>query len=162
MIVVVADTSPIHYLIQIQAIDVLARLFEQVVIPKSVEEELLNLSAPHEVRQWMLHPPAYATVKSALRVLPLNLDPGETEAIALAKELDAFAVLLDDGEARQVAKREGLQVTGTIGLLEKAAAAGLVDLPSVFARLKATTYYASPELLEAALARDLARKREKP
>ena len=162
MIVVVADTSPLHYLIQVQAIGVLPHFFDEVVIPKSVERELLNPSTPHEVREWMLHPPGWATIKSAVRILPLNLDPGETEAIALAKELAAFAVLLDDGEARQAAKRGGLQVTGTIGILENAAAAGLVDLPSVFGRLKATTYYVSPELLEAALARDLARKQEKP
>ena len=41
MIVVVADTSPINYLIQIGAIDLLAHFFEQIVIPKAVQKELL-------------------------------------------------------------------------------------------------------------------------
>jgi predicted nucleic acid-binding protein len=44
--------------------------------------------------------PDWAIIKKAVQLPELNPDPGETEAIALAKELDAFAVPLDDGEAR--------------------------------------------------------------
>ncbi|MDB6037805.1 MAG: hypothetical protein JWM99_1646 [Verrucomicrobiales bacterium] len=159
MIVVVADTSPINYLLQIGAIDLLAHFFEQIVIPKAVQKELLNAASPEVVRQWVTHLPGWATVRSALHVVPLNLDPGETEAIALAKEMGAFAVLLDDGEARRAAKKQGLQVTGTIGILERAAAANLLDLSIAFEKLRATTYYASPELLQAALDRNATRKR---
>ena len=136
----------------------LAHFFEQIVIPRSVQRELLNAASPEAVRQWISHPPTWVSVRSALHILPLNLDPGETEAIAIAKEIGAFAVLLDDGEARRTAKKEGLQVTGTIGILERAAAANLLNLPSVFEKLRATTYYASPDLLQAALDRDAARK----
>ncbi len=159
MIVVVAETSPINYLIQIGAIEILPSIFDQIVIPKAVEQELLHPATPAMVRQWMERLPQWAQVRSALRVLPLNLGPGETEAIALAKEIGAFVILLDDGEARQVAKQAGLKVTGTIGLLERASSAGLVDLPTVFANLRRTTYFASAELLQAALERDLVRKK---
>lgn len=159
MIIVVADTSPINYLVQIGAVDVLAHFFEQIIIPTAVERELLNPAAPAAVRQWISQPPKWISIRSALHVLPLDLDPGESEAIALAKELGAFAVLLDDGEARQAAKKEGLQVTGTIGILERAAAENLLNLPSTFQKLRATNYHASAELLQAALDRDAARKR---
>jgi predicted nucleic acid-binding protein len=97
-------------------------------------------------------------VRTAGYLPPLNLDPGETEAIVLAKELHAFAVLLDDGEARRKAQQQGLHVTGTVGILERAAAANLVDLPAIVAKLRTTTFHASPEILQAALARDAARK----
>lgn len=113
-----ADTSPIHYVVLIEAVDVLAHFFEQIVIPTSVHTELLNSATPEVVRKWVSRPPNWLAIRSALHLVPLNLDPGETEAIALAKEIGAFALLLDDSDARQAAKKEGLLVTGTIGILE--------------------------------------------
>lgn len=73
MIIVVADTTPIHYLIQIEAIDVLARFFDQVIIPTSVEKELLNPSIPKAVREWVLQHPAWIEIRSALQIAPLTL-----------------------------------------------------------------------------------------
>jgi len=75
--------------------------------------------------QW----PAWMVIRSAAHVPSWNLDPGEAEAIALAKELGAWAVLLDDRDGRRIARQEGLRVAGTVGILERAAAAGLIDLP---------------------------------
>lgn len=158
MTVVVADTTPIHYLVLIDAVDVLPRLFDQVILPETVHGELLHPATPPRVRHWVSRRPAWAVVRTARRILPLNLDPGETEAIALARELGAFAVLLDDGAARHKARAAGLRVTGTIGILERAAAENLVDLPSAFERLQRTTYYAPLDILRAALERDAARR----
>jgi hypothetical protein len=107
MIVVVADASPINYLVQIGAVEVLAHFFDEIVIPKTVWEELLHPATPESVREWVSHLPNWVTIRKGLDILPLNLDPGETEAIAIAKEIGAFAVLLDDSEARQSAKRGG-------------------------------------------------------
>src|SRR5580700_9100914 len=103
MILVVADTSPIHYLVQIGLVDVLARLFDQVIIPQAVLQELLNPSTPLEVRQWAANLPEWASVRTVGRILLLSLGAGETAAIALAIELRAFAILLDDNEARRIA-----------------------------------------------------------
>jgi predicted nucleic acid-binding protein len=161
MILVVADTSPIHYLVQIGLIDVLARVFDQVVIPQAVLRELLSHSTPAEVRQWAATLPAWASVRTAAGIQPLKLGEGETEAIALAKDLRAFAILLDDSEARRIAHQQGLAVTGTIGILEHAAALNLLDLPDAIARIKRTTFYASDALLQTALDRDAERKRRK-
>src|SRR5688572_18657505 len=116
MIVVVADTSPINYLVLIGRIEVLSVLFEQVLIPKTVEQELLRPEAPANVRAWISNLPRWAVVRSAHQIVPLDLDPGETEAIALAKEVGAYAVLLDEGDARRVAKDQGLNVAGTLGI----------------------------------------------
>ncbi len=87
-----------------------------------------------------------------------HLDPGEAEAIALAQELKADLVLLDEAEGRAEALRLGLPVSGTVGMLEKAADRELIALCGAFQRLSATNFYVSPELLQQALLRDAARR----
>ena len=161
MILVVADTSPLNYLVRIGAIEILSHFFDQVVIPGTVLTELLHPATPSAVRQWATKLPEWAVMRTAKATTPLDLDPGETEAIALALELQSFAILLDDGSARAKARALGVPVTGTIGLLERAAAAGLIDLPTVFKQLRQTNYYASPGLLQAALDRDTERRHGK-
>lgn len=89
----------------------------------------------------------------------LNVDPGELEAICLAREIKAAAVLMDDRAGRSVAIHCGLAVIGTIGLLEQAAARGLLELPQVMERLRQTNARLDPELIRAALERDKALKR---
>ena len=85
------------------------------------------------------------------------LDAGEAESIALAEELKADSVLLDEAEARQEALRRGLPVAGTVGVLEKAAERGLVKLKDAFERLSHTNFHIAPELLQQALQRDAER-----
>ena len=69
----------------------------------------------------------------------------------------ADAVLLGEAEGREVALRLGLPVSGTVGVLEKAAERDLLDLPDAFRRLSRTSIRLSPELLQQALLRDAAR-----
>jgi predicted nucleic acid-binding protein len=68
----------------------------------------------------------------------LDVDAGELEAISLAQEIHADAILIDDRVGRNAAIRCGLAVVGTVGLLEKSAARGLIDLPLVVERLRQT------------------------
>jgi hypothetical protein len=53
----------------------------------------------------------------------------------------------------------GIEVTGTLGILERAAQRALLDLPTVIAQLQATTVYGAPDIIAAMLARDTARKK---
>ncbi len=62
-------------------------------------------------------------------------------------------VLMDDRAAVAVARWHGLNVIGTLGILARGAALGLIDLPEAIAALKATNFRARPALLEAVLAR---------
>jgi predicted nucleic acid-binding protein len=99
--------------------------------------------------------PHWAEIKAATHIdVEGVLDPGEAEAIALAQELKADSVLLDEIEGRQEALRRGLAVSGTVGVLEKAAERGLVDLSEAFERLARTNFRIDPELLREALQRD--------
>lgn len=159
---VVADASPLHYLVLIQQDTLLPTLYERVVIPPAVAGELQRPHTPSVVRQWVAHPPAWLTIQSSRQPLSGRQFPqlghGELEAIPLAQELQAERLLIDDLDGRRVARARGLIVTGIIGVLETAAIRGLIDLPPVLNQLQATTFYASPSLYDEALARDAARK----
>jgi predicted nucleic acid-binding protein len=74
------------------------------------------------------------------------LDVGEREAIHLAKELAADALIIDEPEGREAAKRQELRVIGTLRVLYDAAEAGLCDLERAYERLQQTTFRAHPDL----------------
>ena len=73
--------------------------------------------------------------------------------IALALTVKADLVLMDDRDGVDVARRRGLAVTGTLGVLDLAARRRLIDLAAAFERLKATTFYYRQGLLDPLLAR---------
>ena len=154
MSVVVSDTSPLHYLILCNAANVLPQLFHQVVIPPTVFREMQQPNTPPAVRQWASALPPWVNVQTPKTLtLALNVDAGEREAICLAKEIHADAVLMDDKAGRNAARQCGLAVVGTIGLLEQAAKRGMVDLPTALASLRQTNARLDPELIQAALLR---------
>jgi predicted nucleic acid-binding protein len=155
MILVVADTGPIHYLVLIGAIDVLPRIYHRLVIPSSVFDELVHPHAPEAVRIWSAALPAWIEVREApLMLISAPLDPGEVDAISLAKEMKAHYVLLDDRDARREAVRHGLAIAGTIGVLERAAERGLIRLSDTFPKLLATNFRVDRQLITQALSRE--------
>src|SRR5271155_5862951 len=97
MILVVADTGPINYLIQIGCIDLLPRLVQKVVIPSSVHAELLHEGAPEAVRTWASSAPPWVEIHSAGRLIEArDISYADREAISLAMELSAPLLLMDD------------------------------------------------------------------
>jgi len=160
---VVADTSPLHYLVLIQHDAVLPALYEWVAIPPAVLADLQHSRTPDPVRAWVTNRPAWLEVRRPRQALDARQFPrlgaGEREAIALAWELQAPLLLIDDADGRAEAERYALIATGTLGILETAAIHGLVDLPGALTRLQATTFRARAELFQDLLERDAARKR---
>src|SRR5437870_8951708 len=120
--IVVADTSPLNYLIRIGAIDVLQPLYTHVLIPQTVADELKKEKAPAAVQSWISQPPKWLEVRPdpALEPALQLLDPGEAAALSLAESLQADAVLIDDLAGRTEAERRHLTVTGTLGVLVEA------------------------------------------
>lgn len=104
--IVVSDTSPLNYLILINAIDVLPRLFPEIHAPALVMDELRRLRAPESARGWADSPPQRLRVSTPATTVAtsVRLDPGEAQAIALAKELRADAILIDERKGWRVAK----------------------------------------------------------
>jgi predicted nucleic acid-binding protein len=129
--IVVADTSPINYLVLIQEIDILPKMYGSVVVPQTVRDELVRLSAPQLVRSWVDHLPVWLEVRSPLALPDLSLaklDAGERDAITLATELQADQLIVDDREGRREAERRGIPTIGTLGVLREAATLKLLDI----------------------------------
>jgi len=149
MIVVVADTSPLNYLVQIDCQELLAALYQRVLVPPAVMNELDRPRTPAAVRAWVDHLPAWVEVRAVQSTLPATLaglDPGEQEAIQLAQEQHADLLLMDERRAVAFARRHGLEVTGTLGVLVQAARLGLVEIDAALNRLQTTDFRATPEL----------------
>ena len=114
--IVVADASPLNYLIQIECDNLIRDLYTNVLIPIGVMEELKHPSAPTSVAAWVFRLPLWIDVRlvrprddDALKVL----DRGEREAIQLAEEQHASLLLIDERRGRSEAKRRGISTIGT-------------------------------------------------
>src|SRR5712675_1408653 len=93
----VSDTSPLNYLTLIGSVDILPVLFERIVIPPAVVGELQHQNTPAVVRTWVATAPVWLDVRAPTDIDPaLTLGAGEVEAIALAIELGAVPLLVDD------------------------------------------------------------------
>lgn len=147
--IVVSDTTPLNYLILIDQAHLLQALYSLVVIPQAVHDEMQRAETPVEVREWIDSRPNWLEVRQASSFdLNLKLGTGEREAITLALELKAEAILLDDRKARIEAQNRGLIVIGTLAILATAARRGLVDLPAAIARLQQTNFRAPADLIQ--------------
>ncbi|MBC8164922.1 MAG: DUF3368 domain-containing protein, partial [Bryobacteraceae bacterium] len=76
-----------------------------------------------------------------------DLDRGEREALAVAIELKADLVLIDDAAGRREAKRLRIRITGTVGVLRLAAERGLIDVPEALLRLRLSGFYIDENVL---------------
>jgi len=161
--IVIADTSPLNYLILIGEAEVLHRLYGRVVIPQAVLEELRHPNAPAVVAFWIECRPVWLEVHHAAPVADVSLrglDLGECEAILLAQQHRPEALLLiDEEKGRREAERRQIRHTGLLGVLSDAATRDLIELSTALRRLAETNFRASPRLLEALLERDARRKR---
>lgn len=159
--IVVADASPLRYLILIEHVHVLPALYGRVVVPPAVIQELDRERTPDLVRSWLLSKPEWLHVQGPRQPLSSVRDvlgPGEREAIAIAAELSADVLLMDDRAARIEARRLNLAVLGTLRVLADAAEHGFADLAVAFNRLRQTNFRASDELMQGLLARDAKRR----
>jgi len=131
MRLVVADTSPIFYLLSIGHIDLLPQLFGKVFVGDAVHKELCHPAAPAVVRDWAAGLTAWVEVKPVEAIDDTDLQPlgaGERAAITLALSLHADLILIDERKGTTVALRKGFDVSGTLGVLSLAAQRGLVDV----------------------------------
>ncbi|MBE9042134.1 DUF3368 domain-containing protein [Oscillatoriales cyanobacterium LEGE 11467] len=148
---VVSNTSPISYLVVIEQIDLLARLFERIFIPEVVRNELAAPKAPPVVRQWIASPPSWLIVQaSPIQNEPdlQRLDAGERAAILLAESLQADLILLDDLAARRLATHRGLAITGVLGILDRAAGQNWIDFSTTIDLLRQTNFRTSTALVQ--------------
>lgn len=124
---VVSNTTPLISLGEIGLLDVLHPLYDEIWIPPAVVSEYRAGMAAHPQRpdltgfSWISVHPAPADP-----LVPDTLDPGEAEAIALARSCSARLVLIDEQRGRATAQAMGRPMTGTLGVLLDAKAHGLI------------------------------------
>jgi len=140
--IAIVDASALIALEKINLLDIICKLYDQIILPEAVINEYGN-------------PPidcySTKTVESTLLKLlesDLNLGKGESEVIALGRET-GIRIIVDDLKARKVAGTLELSVTGTIGILLKAEKAGLINSAHAKAReLRDKGFYVSDQLLD--------------
>lgn len=143
--VVIADASCLIVLTKIGELDVLRRLYGTVLTTPVVAAEF-----GRPLPEWLHLESARDTRKE--QELARQLDAGESSAIALGLERPNSTVILDDYKARQVAERLGVQLTGTLGVLIRAAKKGVVPaLRPLLDRIRETDFRFSRELEALAL-----------
>ena len=129
--IVVSNTSPLVNLAAVGQLDLLQRLYDKVVIPQSVHDEIVIAGAGQlgaiEVATFDWIETRQVADRNLVASLQLELDDGEAEAIALAVELKADLILLDERKGRVIAARLGLRFIGLLGMLVEAKHRGLIS-----------------------------------
>ena len=116
--IVVADTSPLNYLIRLGHPDVLREIYGRVLVPHAVLMEMQHPEAPPEVSAWASSPPAWLEtmqVRQLDATLAPELGTGEREAISLALELHADVLLIDERAGRREAEARHNRSSGHAG-----------------------------------------------
>jgi predicted nucleic acid-binding protein len=155
--IVVADTSPILYLLLLNQLELLPQLYQHILIPSIVRDEMFARGAPIALQQWIEQPPSWLKIRVPQQIAAAELkrlDPGERAAIQLAQELSADLLIIDDKAGRQVALSMGLRITGLLGVLSDATTLNLIDLPTTLDRLfLEANFRASPTLIQSLLSK---------
>jgi len=140
--IAIADTSALIALEKINLLDILCKLYEEIILPEAVIHEFGTLTIDCYSAKKVESPLV------RLLVSDLNLGKGESEVIALARET-GMRIIIDDLKARKVAETLELNVTGTIGILLKAENMALIGSAYDKAKeLKDKGFYVSDQLID--------------
>lgn len=152
--IVVSDTSPITNLLLVHQLHLLEKLFGKVIITPQVYEELSELEfqkAAIDKLSWIGISEPHN--KNLIHDLEKRIDSGEASSIALAVELKADYLLMDEHKGRSEAEKLGLKITGIIGVLLRAKSEKHIDLvkPILNQLLQEANFRIHPSLYEKAL-----------
>lgn len=132
--IVVADTGPLIALARAGYLDILPAMYQEVLIPPAVHDELcLSSNRPgskriaEAIEQGWLHIRKLSSKTASLSELILILDLGEAEAIVFAEEVKCRFLLIDERKGRAIAKQRGVPIAGVAGVLLAAKKQGFVD-----------------------------------
>ncbi|MDP5169132.1 MAG: DUF3368 domain-containing protein [Bacteroidia bacterium] len=149
MLTIVSDTSVISNFLHLQRVDILNSLYERVLIPNGVGDELSQFTTSKnttlELPKWLEVVP----VKSSSLVAKYRstLDQGEAEAITLAQELQADYLLIDEVLGRKEAEKLGITILGTLGILLQAKSNQIItEVDPYILALKISGFWISKQL----------------
>jgi len=117
-VIVISDSSALISLLSVEKLDILGKLFETVMIPEAVYNEVFNKKVSNlDLKKTKFLQIEKVTDRKMVKLLKMQLGYGESEVIALALEKGIDRVIIDDKQARKVADKLGLKVIGTLGIL---------------------------------------------
>jgi predicted nucleic acid-binding protein len=150
-LLVVSNSSVIISLAKIRRLDLLEKLFKRIIVPEAVWKEITIEGKPGSekiMETESIHVEKVGN-KRLVALLEEFVDEGGAEAIVLALELNADLLLIDDRDARNLAKKLGLQVMGTLGVIALAKYKGLIPNAELVAdRLIEGSFWISRRILE--------------
>lgn len=148
---VVCNSSPLIHLAKVGKLELLKGYFTEISVPEAVYRECVIDGKDRDDAK-RIESAAWIRVV-AIKNIDLKkafntvLDEGESEAIVLALQESADLILLDDYEARELARTYGLKITGTIGLLIKAKYEGdISSIEEMLKKLRKTGFWLSDDL----------------
>ena len=157
---IISDTTPIISLIKINRLDLLEKLFEEVLIPEAVYRELTT-NALFENEAKIVKTSSFLKTSSvqnrkSLQLLQAvsGLDDGESEAIILADELKSDVLIMDERKGRKVAEKLGIKITGTVGVLLQSYSENMIssdEIKTYLDQLKNSNIRLSESLIQKAL-----------
>ena len=128
--IVISDTSPLTNLLKINRLSLLQSVFERIIIPEKVLAEIQDWKELgvdiNSITQADWIEVRVCTDLERVRMLGEELDAGEAEAIVLSHELKADYLLIDERKGWKIAKRQGINAVGLVGVLLKAKSQGSI------------------------------------
>jgi len=127
---IVSNTSPITNLAGIGKLNLLHHLYSTITIPQAVYKEMAGIGrtvpGTFAVQTLTWIETVSVTNQNQVKALRTALDQGEAEAIALALELNAELLIIDERPGRAIAQQYGVNITGVLGVLLEAKQQGLI------------------------------------
>ena len=137
---IISDTSCFIILTQIGELELLHKIYQQIVTTPEIAFEYGD-----KLPEWIEI--IAVTDKYKQQLLELQIDKGESSAIALALEIPNSTIILDDYKARKIAEQLGIVFTGTIGVIVKAKLKGIIQsIKPLLEKIKQTDFRLSPEI----------------
>lgn len=137
---IISDTSCLIILTNIGELELLHKLYGQIITTLDIGTEY-----GEPLPEWVEI--VNAADKSKQQLLELQLDKGESSALALTMEIPDSTVILDDNKARKIANQLGLTYTGTIGVIVKAKLLGIIpSIIPIITKIKQTDFRISVEI----------------
>ena len=154
--IVVSDTTAITHLAKIGALNILHQLYPTIYIPEVVYSELTShgshISGAYEVKSFPWIKILQVENLTEVKLLNETLDLGESEAIALAKEIKADVLIIDEKSGREQAESMGIKIVGVIGILLLAKRKNIViSIKPYLDHLRCSGFRIGPQFYDRAL-----------
>lgn len=137
---IISDTSCFIILTNIDELELLHKVYGQIITTPDIAIEYGDT-----LPEWVQI--ISVTDKYKQQLLEMQIDKGESSALALALEIPGSTVILDDYKARKIAERLGITFSGTIGVIIKAKFNGIIpSIKPILEKIKQTDFYLSAEI----------------